>query len=174
MIRTIDLMYLKPVLKFVLHFLFVKEFIFLLYVFKYFWYSIPLSWADFQQSAFSQCVHIKATAWDLNLTSASPQQVQEVGLHQTVIITNGCKWILGTGSRSVLLQLKADTAAPTGLLNIGCSTAIQGETGNHTTKMETSGWVIAMKWGHVLIMVLAISGFLEFYNLYDYSVFILG
>lgn len=139
MIMAADLMNLKPMLKFVLHFFKKGELIFLSYVFKSFWYSIPLSWADFQQSASSQWVHVKATAWDLNLSSASTQQVQEVGLHQTAIITNGCKWILGTGSRSVLLQLKAGTAAPTGSLNIGCSTVIQGETGNHTTKMETSG-----------------------------------
>lgn len=81
----------------------------------------------------SECLRSKS------LCSVSTQQVQEVGLRQTVIITNGCRWILGTGSRSVLLRLKADIAVLTGSLSIGCSIAIQGGTGNHTTRMEMSG-----------------------------------
>lgn len=81
----------------------------------------------------SKCLRSKS------LSSVSTQQVQEVGLHQTVIITNGCRWILGAGNRSVLLRLKAGIAVLTGSLSIGCSIVIQGETGNHTTKMEISG-----------------------------------
>lgn len=66
----------------------------------------------------------------------------------TVTIISGSRWTWARGSRWSLSQHKVATAVQTGPPAIGSSTATQGETGNHITRMATFGW------GNILLNIL--------------------
>jgi hypothetical protein len=85
-----------------------------------------------------------AFALALTLSLCYPMWLQGPagGLPLTATTTSGCRWTWAPGSRWAPSPRRAATAALIGRHATGSSTATQGGTGNPTTRMATSGWVL--------------------------------